>query len=152
MAGNVKMVDVIDKHLSKREAIATSEILLGEDVVSLIKAHKIPKGDVLTVAKIAGIQAAKKTSELIPMCHPIKLSHIEIDFKILSDKLIVQSKVKALDVTGVEMEAMVACAAASLTIYDMCKMLKRDIIIAHIRLIKKSGGRSGTWTPLETVE
>lgn len=145
MIGGVRMVDVSEKHPSKREAVASSEVILGRDIIALIKRNRLPKGDVLTTAKIAGIQAAKKTPELIPMCHPVQLAHIEINFTIKSDRIIIESNVKAQDVTGVEMEAMTASSICALTIYDMCKMLKKDITIENVRLIKKSGGKSGIW-------
>lgn len=145
MSADIKMVDVSQKSATQREAVAKAEIVLGMDVVGLIKSGRLPKGDVLAAAKIAGIQAAKKTQELIPLCHPIKLSFVEIDFKLLSNRVLVESRVKAQDVTGVEMEALTACAISALTIYDMCKQIRKDIYIENIRLVKKSGGKSGVW-------
>ena len=143
--GKAKMVDVSTKLITEREAIARGIVLVQPKIIDLIQDKQIPKGDVLTTAKIAGILAAKKTHSLIPMCHPLPIEYIEIDFKLYSDKIIVTSYVKTSAKTGVEMEALVAAAIAALTIYDMCKSIDKGIIISQIKLLKKTGGKSGTY-------
>lgn len=143
--GKAKMVDVSNKGLTKREAIASSTLLIKKKIVDLIKSKKIPKGDCLTTAKIAGILAAKKTDNLIPMCHPLLLEHVEIDFKLGQNRITVVSNVKTTAKTGVEMEALTAVSIAALTIYDMCKALDKGIVISKIRLLRKTGGKSGDY-------
>lgn len=143
--GKAKMVDVSTKLITKREAVACGIVLVQPKIIDLIQDKQIPKGDVLTTAKIAGILAAKKTHSLIPMCHPLPIEYIEIDFKLYSDKIIVTSYVKTSAKTGVEMEALVAASIAALTIYDMCKSIDKGIIISQIKLLKKTGGKSGTY-------
>ena len=143
--GKARMVDVSTKLITKREAVARGTVLVHPKIINLIKDKQIPKGDVLTTAKIAGILAAKKTHSLIPMCHPLPIEYIEIDFKLYSDKIIATSYVKTSAKTGVEMEALVAASIAALTIYDMCKSIDKGIIISQIKLLKKTGGKSGTY-------
>jgi len=143
--GKAKMVDVSKKTKTRREAVACCTVLMKKKVIALIKDKKIPKGNVLTTAKIAGILAAKSTHNLIPMCHPLPIEYVEIDFKLYADRITVKSNVKTTAKTGVEMEALTAVSVASLTIYDMCKAVDKDIIISQIRLLKKTGGKSGDY-------
>jgi len=143
--GRAQMVDVGNKEDAQRVAIAEGTVLMQPETLNMIKDNKIAKGDVLGVAQVAGIMAAKKTSEIIPMCHPLMLSGVEINFTINENenKIIIQSKVKTVGKTGVEMEALTAVAAAGLTIYDMCKAVDRGMTIESIYLLEKSGGKSG---------
>lgn len=143
--GRACMVDVGNKEDTQRVAIAEGTVLMQPETLSMIKDNKIAKGDVLGVAQVAGIMAAKKTSQIIPMCHPLVLSGVEINFTINENenKIIIQSKVKTVGKTGVEMEALTAVAAAGLTIYDMCKAVDRGMTIESIYLLEKSGGKSG---------
>lgn len=143
--GNARMVDVSSKDITLREARAMARIRLRPETIELLLKKAIPKGDVLTVAKIAGIMAAKKTHELIPMCHPLNISHIDIEFRVLNETstIEIESLVKVEAKTGVEMEALVSAAVAALTIYDMCKAVDKEMIITDIMLLEKRGGRSG---------
>lgn len=136
--GKAKMVDVGQKPDVKRVAIAKGSIFLAKETIKLIKGNKMKKGDVLTVAKIAGIQAAKKTSALIPLCHPLLLNNIEVDCKILADRVEVTAKVECVGKTGVEMEALTAVSVALLTVYDMCKAVDKEMEIGGIKLCQKS--------------
>ena len=147
--GRAKMVDVSKKRETLREAVVQGSIFMNPATFKSIMSGKIAKGDVLAVAKVAGIMAAKKTSEIIPMCHPLNLSHIEINFFPSEEesRIDIESRVKIKGRTGVEMEGFVAVAAAGLTIYDMCKAIDRGMMISDIRLVKKTGGKSGTYTP-----
>lgn len=143
--GNAKMVDVSEKTETTRIAIACGEIRMKPETLALIKAGAMKKGDVLTVAQIAGIQAAKKTSELIPLCHPLPITKIDVDMQI-NDQLpgiVITATVKVTGKTGVEMEALTAVSVAALTIYDMAKAVEKTMCIQNIRLIEKHGGRSG---------
>ncbi|OCG67689.1 MULTISPECIES: cyclic pyranopterin monophosphate synthase MoaC [unclassified Gilliamella] len=143
--GDAHMVDVSDKQITMREASAESLVLMKTETLNMIIDGKHHKGDVFATARIAGIQAAKKTWELIPLCHPLFLSKIEI--KIEPDRINncvkIQSFCRLNGQTGVEMEAMVAASVAALTIYDMCKAVQKDIVISQVRLLTKSGGKSG---------
>ena len=142
--GKAKMVNVIDKVATKRSATAMSEVYVSQDILKAIKENTIKKGDVFTVSKIAGILAAKNCSNLIPLCHPINITNVNVDFQIVDyGKIIIKSQVDAHDATGVEMEAMMAANVAALTIYDMCKALSKHMIITNSMLITKSGGKSG---------
>lgn len=141
----IRMGDISDKHKTLREARARAVVIAKKDTIDLIKKNKIPKGDCLALAHIAGIQAAKNTSAIIPLCHPINITDIKIDFKLGKDNITVTSTVKAYDRTGVEMEAMSAVSVAALSIYDMCKPVDRAMQIKDIKLIFKSGGESGTY-------
>jgi cyclic pyranopterin monophosphate synthase len=143
--GRAHMVDVGDKPLTERLAIARGEILMKRETLGLIRSGVIKKGDVLTVAQIAGIVAAKRTSELIPLCHPLPISHVDVSLK-LDEQLpgvLITATVKTIGRTGVEMEALTAVSVAALTVYDMAKAAEKTMKIQNIRLIKKSGGRSG---------
>ncbi|MDX1958327.1 MAG: cyclic pyranopterin monophosphate synthase MoaC [Leptospiraceae bacterium] len=143
--GNLKMVDVSSKPSSERFAKAFASIRISKELISKIIDKSIPKGDIFTTAKIAGIQAAKKTSELIPLCHPIFISSIELEFKIIEEesKIEVTASANSNSVTGLEMEALTAVSIASLTIYDMCKAIDKSIVIEEIKLLEKKGGKSG---------
>ena len=137
------MIDVGDKKITKRKAVARGEILLSRETVELIRQGRIPKGDVLECARIAAVLAVKRTPELIPMCHPLRITHSKIDFDLGKNKIEIKTEVSAVDRTGVEMETLTAVTVAALTIYDMCKGVDKTMQISCIRLLKKSGGRSG---------
>lgn len=144
-SGNARMVDVSEKNKTERVAIAVSRIRVSEETLSLIKEGKIGKGDVLGVARVAGIMASKQTSNLIPMCHPLMISSCNIDFEINDEEscIDIKSTVKIVDKTGVEMEALTAATIAALTIYDMCKAIDKRMVIEGTHLLKKTGGKSG---------
>ncbi|MBM4305970.1 MAG: cyclic pyranopterin monophosphate synthase MoaC [Deltaproteobacteria bacterium] len=146
--GRAKMVDVSAKSETLREAIVKGTIYMKSATFKKVISGKIAKGDVLSVAKVAGIMAAKRTSEIIPMCHPLNLSHVEINFFPFEkeSRIDIESKVRIKARTGVEMEALVAVATAGLTIYDMCKAIDRGMVLTNIHLVKKTGGKSGTYT------
>ena len=143
-SGKAKMVDISEKTESLRTAVAEGRITVGREIIKKILALKVKKGDVVAAAKIAGINAAKKTWELIPLCHQIKLTSIDIDFEISGkeSKITVRSIVTGFDRTGVEMEALTAVSVSLLTIYDMCKSISKDMVIGKIELLKKTGGKS----------
>jgi cyclic pyranopterin phosphate synthase len=145
--GNAAMVDISEKNNSDRVAIASGLIEINKETLRLIESGDLKKGDVLTVAKIAAIQASKKTSSLIPLCHNINLNKIDIQFKIDTQKnrIYCQSTVNCSGKTGVEMEALTAVTVALLTIYDMCKASDKNMLISEIKLIEKHGGKSGSW-------
>ena len=143
--GRAKMVDVTDKDSTFREAIAEGTVVVKPDTMALIKSGGIKKGDVLAVAQVAGIMAAKKTSDMIPMCHPLMLSGVDITFELTDTDIHITATVKCKGSTGVEMEALSAVSTAALTVYDMCKAVQRDIEIQNIRLNYKSGGKSGVY-------
>ena len=144
-AGNARMVDVGDKPATERRAVARAVVRVTPETAALVQAGDAPKGDVLGVARIAGIQAAKRTSELIPLCHPLALSKVTVD--IVTDKklpgCVVRATVKVAGPTGVEMEALTAVSVACLTIYDMIKAVERGVHIEGIHLVEKKGGKSG---------
>ena len=140
------MVDVGDKDVTQREAIAEAVVKMQPATLELIISGRAPKGDVLAVARIAGIQAAKRTDELIPLCHGLALSAVHVDFEPLSNgRLRIETRALCDGKTGVEMEALVAASVAALTVYDMVKAVDRGMVVQQVRLIKKSGGKSGTW-------
>lgn len=143
--GRARMVDVSDKPPTKREAVARGTVTMKKETLRLIKDLKIAKGDVLEVARIAGIMAAKKTPDMIPMCHPLQISSVSVDFEFDEKKsrIDIESRVKVSGQTGVEMEALTAVSVAALTIYDMCKAVDREMVISDILLLEKSGGKSG---------
>ncbi|NLI80211.1 MAG: cyclic pyranopterin monophosphate synthase MoaC [Deltaproteobacteria bacterium] len=146
-SGQVRMVDVSDKGVTVREARAETTVRVSRKTMESILDRSVPKGNVLEAARIAGIMAGKKTWEWIPLCHPIQITGIDIEFDLKEElnEIHISSRVRSLDRTGVEMEAMVAVTAAALTVYDMCKAIDRAMSIDHIRLTYKSGGRSGTY-------
>jgi cyclic pyranopterin phosphate synthase len=143
--GRAHMVDVGNKPVTERLAIARGEVLMSEETLELIRAGAMKKGDVLTVAQIAGIFGAKRTSELIPLCHPLPITHIEVSLALDRDLpgVIITAAVKTTDRTGVEMEALTAVSVAALTVYDMAKAVEKTMKIQNIRLVEKHGGRSG---------
>ncbi|MDY6012632.1 cyclic pyranopterin monophosphate synthase MoaC [Clostridium sp.] len=143
--GNAVMVDVTEKNKTERVATATGKVIASKETIDLIKEGKIGKGDVLGVARVAGIMAIKKTSDLIPMCHPIMINGCSIDFEIDEEnsQIIINSTVKIFEKTGVEMEALTGVSVAALTIYDMCKAVDKRMKIDGIHLVKKTGGKSG---------
>ncbi len=145
--GKVNMVDVSRKRSTLREAVAGGSIKMEKETLKLITDKKVAKGDVLETARLAGIMAAKKTCDLIPLCHQINLSTVSIDFKVDKKKsrIDIEAKAKCKGQTGVEMEALVAASTAALTIYDMCKAVDRGMVISDIMLLKKNGGKSGSW-------
>ncbi|MGE0478865.1 MAG: cyclic pyranopterin monophosphate synthase MoaC [Phycisphaerae bacterium] len=145
-AGGVRMVDVSRKPPTARRAVASAMVVLGRDVLEKLAAHALPKGDVLATAKLAGIQAAKKTCELIPLCHSLAPEFVDLRFEPLPpDRLRITAETRVEGKTGVELEALTACAVAALTVYDMCKAVSKDIVIGPLQLESKSGGKSGDW-------
>ncbi|KAF0890408.1 hypothetical protein E2562_002791 [Oryza meyeriana var. granulata] len=146
--GQAKMVDVSSKNDSTRVAVATCRVLLGQKAFDLVASNQIAKGDVLTVAKIAGITGAKQTSSLIPLCHNLNLSHVRVDLTLNEEdsSVMIEGEASTSGKTGVEMEAMTAVAIAGLTVYDMCKAASKNICITDICLQHKSGGKSGSWS------
>jgi len=142
--GVIKMVDVSSKDVTHRKAKAFARVLMNSTTFKAITSGKVKKGNVLETARLAGIMAAKETHKLIPLCHPINITHIQIDIKSLKPKIIeIYVSVEAYDRTGVEMEALTGAAICGLTIYDMCKAIDRGMEITEIKLLEKSGGRSG---------
>ena len=141
--GNTRMVDVGGKPQSLRTAIAKGHVTAKPETLQLISAQQMKKGNVLEVARLAGYMAAKKTSDLIPLCHPLNLTSIRVEVAIVDEKIEIEAEVQTLGRTGVEMEALTAVSVAGLTVYDMCKAVDRETCISEIRLVKKSGGRSG---------
>ena len=144
-AGRVRMVDVSDKPATAREAVARGRITMSREAVRLIRAGQLEKGDPLQAARLAGIMAAKRTGALIPLCHPLPLSHAEVELIPRADGYMIQARVRTTAQTGVEMEALTAVALAALTIYDMVKAVDRGMIIGGIRVVEKRGGRSGDY-------
>lgn len=145
--GKSRMVDISDKKITMREAKARGIIKMKPETLKMIMEGKVKKGDVFGVAKIAGIMGAKKTSDLIPMCHPLEITSIELDFRPLEKEssIEIESRVKVAGRTGVEMEAVTAVSIAAITIYDMCKAADKEMIISDIKLIEKKGGKSGKY-------
>ena len=145
--GEVRMVDVGEKKITKREAKAHATVKMNPDTMALVREGKIPKGEVLTCAKIAGILAAKNTHHMIPMCHPLPINWVDLKFTLndAKSRIEIESEVRVEAKTGVEMEALTAAAVSALTIYDMCKGIDKEMEISEIYLEKKSGGRSGTY-------
>ena len=148
-SGAARMVDVTAKDVTKRIAVAAGMVRTRPDVVAMITANGLPKGDALATARVAGIQAAKRTSELIPLCHPLAITGVEVDFTVGGaddpGSVGVTATVHTTDRTGVEMEALTAVSVAALTIYDMIKAVDREARIEDIRVVRKEGGKSGTW-------
>lgn len=143
--GRARMVDVTPKEVTHRRAIARGRVMMDSETASLVARGAMAKGDVLAVARVAGIQAAKRASDLIPLCHPLLVGSVFINFRIEDDHIEVEAQVETVDRTGVEMEALTACTVAALTIYDMCKSSDRTMVIGDIALWEKTGGRSGTY-------
>jgi cyclic pyranopterin monophosphate synthase len=148
--GGVRMVDVTDKRITNRTARAEAVVRLGKPIADLLrKSGGVAKGNVLETARIAGIMAAKKTPELIPLCHPLALNVVEIAAELGPDFLWLEASVRCSGTTGVEMEALTAVSVAALTVYDMCKAAGKGIVIERIRLLEKTGGKSGRWVAKE---
>ncbi len=146
-AGRLKMVDVSGKPATERYARASAEVRVGAAVLAKLSAGAVAKGDVLTTARLAGVQAAKRTSELIPLCHGLSPDWVDVDCTLVSPGTVrIEAAARIVARTGVEMEAMVAASVAALTVYDMCKALDKGIVIGAVRLEEKSGGKSGKWT------
>ena len=143
--GEAIMVDVSGKAVTAREAKAEGTIYVGAEILRLLQDDALPKGDVLAAARIAGIMACKKTSDIIPLCHPLPITKASVDFEVLGDRTSVKAvcTVKAEGKTGVEMEALTGVSAALLTIYDMCKAVSKEMVIGDVHLVRKSGGKSG---------
>jgi cyclic pyranopterin monophosphate synthase len=141
----VAMVDVTTKDVTSRKAIAHGFVRIGAAALKQVRQRQTPKGDPLEIARIAGISAAKRTSEWIPLCHPLALTHIDVSARLCKDGVEIESRVKATARTGVEMEALVAVSAAALTIYDMCKALDPSMEIGDIYLVEKTGGKNGVY-------
>jgi cyclic pyranopterin monophosphate synthase len=145
--GHAAMVDVSQKEITSREAVAQGEVRMSSPTLAAIRDGDVPKGDVLAAARIAGIMAAKRTPELIPLCHTLLLSKVAVDFEIdeAESRVVITATVRCKGQTGVEMEALTAVSVAALTIYDMAKALEKGMIIGPIRLLEKRGGKSGEW-------
>lgn len=147
------MVDVTPKDATHRRALARCKVFMAADTTAMIASNAVTKGDVLAAARIAGIQAAKRTADMIPLCHPLLVGSVQVNFNIGDDNVEVEAQVETVDRTGVEMEALHAATIAALTIYDMCKSMDRAMVIGDVALWEKTGGRSGTWRrPLPPVD
>ncbi|QQB13486.1 cyclic pyranopterin monophosphate synthase MoaC [Brevibacterium casei] len=144
-SGAARMVDVGDKSTTRRRAVATATITTTPEVISLIGQAGLPKGDALPVARIAAVMGAKRTSDLIPLCHPLPLTGVDVDFTLTDSAVTVTAAVKTVSVTGVEMEALTAVSVAALTIFDMIKAVDNRAVIGDIKVLEKSGGKSGDW-------
>lgn len=143
--GRARMVDVTPKEATQRRAIARGKVEMQAGTASAVAQGAIKKGDVLAVARVAGIQAAKRASDLIPLCHPLLVGAVTVNFEIADTAIEIEAQVETVDRTGVEMEALTACAVAALTIYDLCKSMDRSMVISDIALWEKAGGRSGLY-------
>jgi len=144
--GAARMVDVSGKDVTSRTASASGRVLVSARVVELLRGDGVPKGDALAVARIAGIMGAKRTPELIPLCHPLAISGVEVDLEVLDDAVSIRATVRTTDRTGVEMEALTAVSVAALTVIDMVKAVDKAAVVTDVRVEAKSGGRSGDWT------
>ncbi len=145
-AGSARMVDVSGKNPTPREASALAIVRMRPETLSAVTDGRLPKGDVFASSRLAGIQAAKKTPDLIPLCHPIRLDAVDVDLEPdPPERVRITAVARARDVTGVEMEALVAASVAALTLYDMCKAVDRGVTVEHVGLVSKSGGQSGPW-------
>jgi cyclic pyranopterin phosphate synthase len=146
-SGTARMVDVGDKETTRRRAVARGEVVFGAEAFRLLRANRLAKGDALAVARLAGIQAGKRTAEWIPLCHTVPLDHLEVEVELVPKgrRAVVTATAEARYTTGVEMEALVAVSAACLALYDMAKGIERGIAIREVVLLEKSGGRTGTW-------
>jgi len=143
--GRVRMIDTGNKEITARRAVASARVLMNTKTVAALREHRTPKGDPLEAARLAGIMAAKKTSDLIPLCHPLPLTHIDVQATLGDDGVFLQAEVSTNAQTGVEMEALTAVSVAALTVYDMCKALEKGMTITAIRLESKTGGKSGEY-------
>jgi len=145
-SGAARMVDVSEKDSTARTASASGRVLVSAEVVALLRDQGVPKGDALGVARVAGIMAAKRTPDLVPLCHPIAVSGVTVDLEVHDDAVAISATVRTTDRTGVEMEALTAVSVAALTLVDMVKAVDKGAVITDVRVESKSGGRSGTWT------
>jgi cyclic pyranopterin phosphate synthase len=143
--GRVAMVDTTAKAASARRAVASARVLMSPATIEAVREHRTPKGDPLETARIAGIMAAKRTAELIPLCHPLPLTHVDVRAELRDDGVHIEAEAATNAQTGVEMEALTAAAVAALTIYDMCKAVEKGMRVTEVRLEEKAGGKSGTW-------
>tara|TARA_B100002051_G_scaffold47928_2_gene42549 strand:+ start:445 stop:918 length:474 start_codon:yes stop_codon:yes gene_type:complete len=141
--GQAHMVDISEKQDSKRTAKAKATISMAKETIVALQQGDLPKGDVFAVARVAGIQAAKRTGDIIPLCHPLMLSSVKVEFEIIDDKVEIEAEVTTVGRTGVEMEALTACSVSALTIYDMCKSMDKRMEITDLALLQKTGGLSG---------
>jgi cyclic pyranopterin phosphate synthase len=144
--GAARMVDVSGKDVTSRVAVATGRVLVSAEVVRLLRGEGVPKGDALGVARVAGIMAAKHTADLVPLCHPLAISGVDVDLEVGDDAVLITATVRTTDRTGVEMEALTAVSVAALTVVDMVKAVDKGAVISDVRLESKSGGKSGDWT------
>ncbi len=144
-AGNARMVEVGDKAITRREAVAEGYVRLGAAALEAVRSRSAKKGDVLAVAQLAGIMAAKRTGDLIPLCHPLGLDGVDVTLALVADGVRIEASARCTGKTGVEMEALAAVSIAALTVYDMLKAIDKSMRIEGVRLLRKSGGRSGTW-------
>jgi cyclic pyranopterin phosphate synthase len=144
-SGAARMVDVSAKDVTSREAVASGRVAVSAEVVALLRGEGMPKGDALGVARIAGIMGAKKTPELVPLCHPLSITGVTVDLEVVDDAVEITATVRTADRTGVEMEALTAVSVAALAVVDMVKAVDKAAVIGDIRVVRKSGGRSGEW-------
>ncbi len=144
-AGRIRMVDVGPKPITERTAIASGFVHMSSATLDAIKAHQTPKGDPLETSRLAGIMGAKRTAELIPLCHPLMLTHVDVQLELREDGVAITAQVSTSAQTGVEMEALTAVSVAALTLYDMCKAVDKGMVMSEIRLERKTGGRSGDY-------
>jgi cyclic pyranopterin phosphate synthase len=145
-SGAARMVDVSEKDVTTRTATAAGRVLVSPEVVGLLRGDGVPKGDALGVARVAGIMAAKRTPDLVPLCHPLAISGVTVDLEVADDAVEITATVRTTDRTGVEMEALTAVAVAGLTVVDMVKAVDKAAVISDVRVLAKSGGRSGDWS------
>ncbi len=143
--GRARMVDVTPKEPTHRRAVARCRVFMAPETTAMVASNAVTKGDVLGVARVAGIQAAKRTPDMIPLCHQLTIGSVYVNFTIGDDHVEIEAQVETVDRTGVEMEALTAASVAALTIYDMCKSSDRSMVIGHLALWEKTGGRAGTW-------
>ncbi|GAA4159639.1 cyclic pyranopterin monophosphate synthase MoaC [Gryllotalpicola daejeonensis] len=143
--GAVHMVDVSEKQITKRRAVAQAAVITTPEVIELLRQGRLPKGEALAVARIAGIMAAKKTPDLVPLCHPLPLTGADVELSAAGDRVEIRATVKTVGVTGVEMEALTAVTVAALTVYDMIKAVDKGAVITEVRVLEKEGGKSGPW-------
>jgi cyclic pyranopterin monophosphate synthase len=143
--GAARMVDVTAKDVTSRVAVASGRVLVSAEVVALLRGDGVPKGDALGVARVAGIMAAKRTPDLVPLCHPLAISGVTVDLDVLDDAVAITATVRTADRTGVEMEALTAVSVAALTVVDMVKAVDKAAVITDVRVESKSGGKSGSW-------
>ena len=143
--GRARMVDVTPKEPTHRRAMARCKVYMLPDTTAMVASNAVSKGDVLGVARVAGIQAAKRTPDLLPLCHQLTIGSVYVNFTLADDHVEIEAQVETVDRTGVEMEALTACSVAALTIYDMCKSTDRSMVIGELALWEKTGGRSGIW-------